>query len=105
MLTHTFRFFSSFSYPITQGGVVHIFHHVMINIRQLFLPTDRLPDVTFFGNGVGANMVTTANAAGTNGIMSLLKHGGARDNILLVTHPMTDLFERCLTFAIARQAH
>jgi hypothetical protein len=33
---------------------------------------------------------TTANAAGTNGLTCLPKHGGARDNKFLVTRPMTD---------------
>ncbi|RVE40272.1 hypothetical protein evm_015078 [Chilo suppressalis] len=37
---------------------------------------------------------TTANAAGTNGLTYLPKHGGARDSKFLVTHPMTDHCER-----------
>jgi hypothetical protein len=41
--------------------------------------------------------------AGTNRLMCLPKHGGARRNKFLVTHPMTD--QRCLTSAIARRAH
>jgi hypothetical protein len=44
--------------------------------------------------------VKPANAAETNGSKCLLKHGGARDIKLLVTHPMTDLCERYLIFAI-----
>jgi hypothetical protein len=35
-------------------------------------------------------LLTTANAAGTNGLTCLPKHGGARDDKVLVTHPMTD---------------
>jgi hypothetical protein len=31
-----------------------------------------------------------------------MKHEGAQDNKFLVTHPMSDLYERCFTFAIAR---
>jgi hypothetical protein len=46
-------------------------------------------------------MLTTANTAGSNGLTCLLKHGKARDNKFLVTHPMTD--QRCLTSTIARR--
>jgi hypothetical protein len=42
----------------------------------------------------------TANAAGTNSLTCLPKHGGARDYKFLVTHPTTD--QCCLTSAIAR---
>ncbi|RVE51674.1 hypothetical protein evm_003646 [Chilo suppressalis] len=38
-------------------------------------------------------VLTTADAAGTNGLTCLPKHGGARDNTFLVTHPMTDQCE------------
>jgi hypothetical protein len=47
-------------------------------------------------------VLTTANAAGTNGLTCLLKHEGARDNKYLVTHPMTDQF--CLTSVVARRS-
>jgi hypothetical protein len=50
-------------------------------------------------------MLSTVNVAGTNRLTFLPKHGGARDNIFLVTNPMIDLCERCLASAIARQAH
>jgi hypothetical protein len=50
-------------------------------------------------------VLTTANAAGPNGLTCLPKHGGARDDKVLVTHPMTDHGERCLDSAIARPAH
>jgi hypothetical protein len=39
-------------------------------------------------------VLTTANATGTNGLTCLSKHGGARNNKFLDTHPMTD--QRCL---------
>jgi hypothetical protein len=48
-------------------------------------------------------LLTTANTAGTNGLTCLPKHRGARDNIFLVTHPMTDLC--CLASATERRAH
>ncbi|RVE47216.1 hypothetical protein evm_008184 [Chilo suppressalis] len=35
-------------------------------------------------------VLTTADTAGTNGLTCLPKHGGARDNKFLVTHPMTE---------------
>jgi hypothetical protein len=35
-------------------------------------------------------VLTIANAAGINGLTYLPKHGGARDDKVLVTHPMTD---------------
>jgi hypothetical protein len=47
-------------------------------------------------------VLTIANAAGTNGLTWLPKHGGAQDIAFLVTHLMTD--QRCLTSAIARRA-
>jgi hypothetical protein len=46
-------------------------------------------------------VLTTANAAGTSGLMYFLKHG-AQDNKILVTHLTTD--QRCLTSAVARQS-
>ncbi|CAG9783696.1 unnamed protein product [Diatraea saccharalis] len=46
-------------------------------------------------------VLTTANAAGTNGLTWLPKHGVARDNNFLVTHPVTDPCESCLTTRIA----
>jgi hypothetical protein len=54
------------------------------------------------GPSAGWWVQTTANAAGTNGLACLPKYGGARDNELLITHPMTD--HHCLTFAIARRS-
>jgi hypothetical protein len=48
-------------------------------------------------HSVGWWGLTTASWA--VGLTCLLKHGGARDNTFLVTHPMTD--QRCLTSAIS----
>ncbi|RVE43502.1 hypothetical protein evm_011836 [Chilo suppressalis] len=44
-------------------------------------------------------VLTTADAAGTNGLTCLPKHGGTRDRRFLVTHPMTDHCEtgHCLS--------
>jgi hypothetical protein len=47
-------------------------------------------------------VLTTANAAGTNGLTGLPKHVEAPDNKFLVTHTMTD--QRCLTSAITRRS-
>jgi hypothetical protein len=47
-------------------------------------------------------MLTTVNAAGTNALMCLSKHGEALDNKSLDTHPMTNFCDRRLTSAIAR---
>jgi hypothetical protein len=55
------------------------------------------------GPSAGWWVLTTANAAGTDGLTCLPKHGGARDNKFLVTHPMTD--QRCLSSAIHLQGH
>ncbi|RVE42231.1 hypothetical protein evm_013131 [Chilo suppressalis] len=48
-------------------------------------------------------VLTTTDAAGTNGLTCLPKHGGARDSKCLVTHPMTDHCESCLTSTIAAE--
>ncbi|RVE44509.1 hypothetical protein evm_010838 [Chilo suppressalis] len=48
-------------------------------------------------------VLTTANAAGTHGLTCLPKHGEARDSKFLVTHPMTDHCESCLTSTIAAE--
>jgi hypothetical protein len=53
------------------------------------------------GQGADWWVLTTANAAGTNGLTCFLKHGGARDKFL-VTHLMTD--QSCLPSAIARRS-
>ncbi|RVE45692.1 hypothetical protein evm_009662 [Chilo suppressalis] len=48
-------------------------------------------------------VLTTADAAGTNGLKCLPKHEGTRDRRFLVTHPMTDHCESCLTSTIAAE--
>jgi hypothetical protein len=55
------------------------------------------------GPSVDYRVQTTTNTAGTNRSTCFPKHGRARDNKFLVTHPMAD--QRCLAFAIVRQAH
>jgi hypothetical protein len=47
-------------------------------------------------------VLTTANAAETNGLTCLPKHREARYNKFLVTHPMTD--QRCLASVIVRRS-
>jgi hypothetical protein len=47
-------------------------------------------------------VLTTASTA-TNGLTCLPKHGGARDNTFLVTHPMAD--QCCLASAIVHRGH
>jgi hypothetical protein len=63
-------------------SVQHVFHHVVIKIRQLFLQPAACLTSTLLETGV------TANAAGTNSLTCLPKHGRDRDDKLLVTHPM-----------------
>jgi hypothetical protein len=46
--------------------------------------------------------LTPANAAGTNGLTCLPKHGGTRDDTFFVTHPITD--QLSLTSAVARRS-
>ncbi|RVE46685.1 hypothetical protein evm_008648 [Chilo suppressalis] len=48
-------------------------------------------------------VLTTADAAGTNGLTCLPKHGGTRDRRYLVTHPMTDHCESCLNSTITAE--
>jgi hypothetical protein len=74
------------------------FHHVVI--RQLFY--DRLP--ACYQPFLGIEWVlTVANAAGTNGLKCLPKHGGARDSEFLVTHSTTDLSTYYLASTISRR--
>jgi hypothetical protein len=54
------------------------------------------------GLSAGWWVLTPANAAETNGLTCLPKHGKARDSKFLVTHLMTD--QRCLTSTIARRS-
>ncbi|RVE42914.1 hypothetical protein evm_012442 [Chilo suppressalis] len=62
----------------------------MDGIGRLGHDTPRGPSVDWW-------VLTTANAAGTNGLTCLPKHGGARDSKFLVTHPMTDHCESLLS--------
>jgi hypothetical protein len=72
-------------------------HHQPINVpiagAQAFL-MDYLQGEQALAHHAGpvANwwVLSAANAAGTNGLTCLPKHGGARDDKILVTHPMTD---------------
>ncbi|RVE49713.1 hypothetical protein evm_005583 [Chilo suppressalis] len=48
-------------------------------------------------------MLTTADAAGTNGLTCLPKRGGTRDRRFLVTHSLTGHCESCLTSTIAAE--
>jgi hypothetical protein len=43
------------------------------------------------GPSAGWWVLTTANAAGTNDLTCLPRHGGAGDNKFLLTHPMTNV--------------
>jgi hypothetical protein len=80
-------------------------HHQLINVTtvgsQAFL-MDHISRTSNPPRGPSADwwVITTANAAGTNG---LPKHGEVRDNNFFVTHPMTD--QRSLAYVIARRAH
>jgi hypothetical protein len=80
-------------------SIQHVFYHVGIKIRLLFSRPAawRQPSLKLEW------VLTTANAAGTNGLTWLPKHGGARDNKFLGTHPMTDYRERCLASAHAER--
>jgi hypothetical protein len=71
-------------------------HHQPINIPTAGtslpygLPTRRTGHNPPRGPSADWWVLTTVNAAGTNGLACLPKHGGARDNKSLVTHPMTN---------------
>jgi hypothetical protein len=85
-------------------------HHQPINVptagAQTFLMDYPQGERAITHHAGSAQLVLMiANAAGTNGLMCLPKHEGARDDKVLVTHPMTDHWERCLASAIARRAH
>jgi hypothetical protein len=54
------------------------------------------------GPSTGWWVLTTANAAGTNGLTCFPKHGGAQINKFLNIHPMSG--QRRLTSAIARRS-
>jgi hypothetical protein len=71
-------------------------HHQPINVptagAQAFLmdyPQGERAITHHAGPSADWWVLTTANAAGTNGLTCLPKHGGARDNKFLVIHPKT----------------
>jgi hypothetical protein len=68
----TFFFFLPLSHKV--GSVQHVFHHIVIKIRQLFLR----PAVCLTSTLKLEQVLTTANAAGNNGLTCLPKHGGSR---------------------------
>jgi hypothetical protein len=78
------------------GSVRHVFHHVVIKIRQLFY--DRPPAWHQLSLKLEW-VVTTANVAGTNDLTCLPKHRGAWDNKFWSPILMTGLWERCLATA------
>jgi hypothetical protein len=72
-------------------------HHQPINVptagAQAFLfglPTRRTDHSPPRGPSEDWWVLMTANAAGTNGLTCLPKHGGARNGKVLVIHPKTD---------------
>jgi hypothetical protein len=73
-------FYLPLSYKV--GPVQHVFYHVAIKIRQLFLhqPDSAIIFLNFEW------VLTTANASGTNSLTCLPKHGGARDNKFWPSH-------------------
>jgi hypothetical protein len=82
--------------PATSGVVGKYSHHYA---TSAVIRTGHKPPS---GLSAGWWVLTTANAAGTNGLTCLPKHGGFQDNKFLVTHTMTG--QRCLASAIARQS-
>ncbi|RVE44724.1 hypothetical protein evm_010628, partial [Chilo suppressalis] len=74
-------------------------HHQPINVpiaRAEAFPMDEI-------GRLGHNPPRRPNAAGINGLTCLPKHGGTRDRTFLVTHPMTDHCESCLTSTIVAE--
>ncbi|RVE42171.1 hypothetical protein evm_013179 [Chilo suppressalis] len=84
-------------------------HHQPINVPTAGAQAFPMDGIGRFGHdpprGLNAylRVLTTADAAGTNGLTSLLKHGGTRDRRFLAIHPMTDHCESCLTSTIAAE--
>jgi hypothetical protein len=83
------------------GSEQHVFNHVVIKIRQLFLRPAACLTSTLVETVVSANDWKCNRDQRLNVLSEAQR---ARDNIL-VTHPMTDHWKRCLASAIARQAH
>jgi hypothetical protein len=67
-------------------------------------PTKRTGHSPPHGLSADSWVLTTANAAGTNGLMCLPKQR-ARDDTFFITQPTSTLCERCLTSTIVRRAH
>jgi hypothetical protein len=65
-------------------------HHQPINVSTAGAHIRRTGHNPSRRPSVGWWVLTTADAAGTNGLTCLPKHRGAQDNKFLVTHPMTD---------------
>jgi hypothetical protein len=63
---------SSYPYPTKWGGVQHVFYHVVIKIRQLFLRPAACLTSTLLEIGVGANHCKCNRE---NGLTCLPKHG------------------------------
>ncbi|RVE40654.1 hypothetical protein evm_014696 [Chilo suppressalis] len=81
-------------------------HHQPINLpiagAQAF-PMDGIGRLGYDpprGPSADWQVLKTADAAGNNGLTCLLKHGGAPDNMDLVTHPMNDHCKSRLTSMI-----
>jgi hypothetical protein len=72
-------------------------HHQPINV-----PNAEAQAFLTLGPSVCWWVLTIINAARTNGLTCLPKHGKILDNKFLVTHPMTD--QRCLTSVIVRRS-
>jgi hypothetical protein len=88
-------------FPHLVGSVQHVFHHVVIKIRQLFLRRAACMTSTLHETGVGAN-----DCKCSRDCLTYLPNKGVWPKFIIsVTHPMTDLCERCLASAIARRAH
>ncbi|RVE51556.1 hypothetical protein evm_003826 [Chilo suppressalis] len=87
----------------------HHHHHQPINLPtagpQAFLMDGigRLGHDPPRGPSADWSVLTAADAAGTNDLTCLPKHGRARDSKFLVSHPMTDHRESCLTSTIAAE--
>jgi hypothetical protein len=80
------------------GSVQQDFYRVVIKNLQLFLHLFLLPACRHHSLGMEGVLMTY-------GLTCHPKHGGVQDKTFLVTHPMADLCERCLTSQIARRAH
>ncbi|RVE41224.1 hypothetical protein evm_014127 [Chilo suppressalis] len=91
--------------PSRTIGIHH--HHQPINVPTAGAQAFPMDSIGRLGHdpphGLSADwrVLTTADAAGTNSLTCLSKHGGTRDRRFSVTHPMIDHCECCLTSTIA----